>query len=155
MEGAEQRLVRRTVDATIEQCVEVAIDIPSYPAWADGVKEAVVTDLGSDGLVKRARFLAGAHGREVTYELEYVTDHLPHSLGWSLVRGDLVRTVRGRYDFAPSLDEPDHTEVIYYLEVALVAPVPGFVHRRAEDILMSAALEHFTAEVTRRAQNGG
>jgi hypothetical protein len=154
MEGAEHRLARRTVDATIEQCVEVAIDIPSYPTWAEGVKEAVVTERHSDGLVKRARFVAAAHGRKVTYELEYITEHLPHSLGWSLVKGDMVRIISGRYVFAPSLDEPDHTDVIYDVEVALVAPVPGFVQRRAEDILMNSALERFTAEVCRRARIG-
>jgi hypothetical protein len=152
MDRSEQLLVRRTVDASIAQCVEVAIDISSYPEWAEGVKEAVVTDVDSDGRVKRARFVAGAHGREVSYELEYVTEHLPHSLSWTLIRGDIVRTVSGSYRFAASLDEPDQTDVIYELEVALVLPMAGFVQRRAEDIVMSAALERFSAEVSRRAR---
>ncbi len=152
MDRSEQLLVRRTVDASIAQCVEVAIDIPSYPRWAEGVKEAVVTDIDLDGQVKRARFVAGAHGREVSYELEYSTEHLPHSLSWKLIRGDIVRTVSGSYGFAPSLDEPDQTDVIYQLEVALVIPVAGFVQRRAEDILRSSALEKFSAEVARRAR---
>ncbi|MFW2380144.1 MAG: SRPBCC family protein [Acidimicrobiales bacterium] len=154
MEGSEQRLVRRTVDASIEQCVRVAVDIPSYPRWAEGVQEAVVTDIGGDGLVKKARFVAAAHGRVVTYELEYSTQHLPHSLSWTLVRGDIVQMLSGSYGFAPSLDEPDQTDVIYQLEVALFVPVPGFVRRRAEDILMSNALERFSGEVARRAQIG-
>jgi hypothetical protein len=153
MDRSEKRLVLRTVDASIEQCVAVAIDIPSYPLWAEGVQEAVVTDIGPDGLVKRAQFVAGAHGRAVSYELEYFTEHLPHSVSWSLVRGDIVRLLSGSYGFAHSLDEPDQTDVIYQLEVALFIPVPGFVRRRAEDILMSTALERFSAEVTRRVRS--
>lgn len=147
----EQRLVRRTVDATVEQCVEVVLDIASYPSWAEGVSTAEVTEHDEDGLVKRAKFTASAHGRSVSYELLYHTTHLPHEFSWTLERGDLVRTLDGSYRFAPSLDEPDQTDVIYQLEVELVIPVPGFVRRRAEDILMRAALDRFSREVTRRA----
>ncbi|NNE97282.1 MAG: hypothetical protein HKN24_14780 [Acidimicrobiales bacterium] len=152
MGRSEQRLVRRTVEASVQDCVNVAVDIASYPEWAEGVREAEITEIGPDGLVKRAHFVAAAFGRAVSYELDYNTTHLPHSLSWSLIRGDIVRTISGSYRFAPSLDEPDQTEVIYQLEVELVIPVPGFVRRRAEDLLMSTALERFRAEVSRRAR---
>lgn len=155
MERAEQRLVRRTIDASVQQCVDVAIDIESYAAWAEGISKVEITEVDDDGLVKKAKFTAAAFGRAVTYELAYVTRHLPHSLAWTLVKGDLVRTISGSYRFAPSLDEPDHTEVVYQLEVALVIPVPGFVRRRAEDLLMSTALERFSTEVSRRAAKTG
>ncbi len=151
MERSEQRLVRRTIDASVQQCVDVAIDIESYAAWAEGVSMVEVTAVDADGVVKKAKFTAAAFGRAVTYELAYVTEHLPHSLSWTLVKGDIVRTVSGSYRFAPSLDEPDYTEVVYQLEVELVIPVPGFVRRRAEDLLMRTALERFTTEVSRRA----
>ncbi len=147
----EQRLVKRTIDATVEQCVAVAIDISSYPQWAEGVATAEITDLNSEGLVERARFTAAAYGRVVSYELQYDTQHLPHQISWELVKGDIVRTVSGSYGFSPSLDREDHTDVVYQLEVGLVIPVPGFVRRRAEDLLMRTALERFSAEVARRA----
>ncbi len=151
MGRSEQRLVRRTIDASVQDCVDVAIDIENYAAWAEGVTKAEITKLGDDGVVKQAKFTAAAYGRAVTYELAYTTEHLPHSLAWTLVKGDIVRTISGSYRFAPSLDEPDQTEVVYQLEVELVIPVPGFVRRRAEDLLMSTALERFSAEVSRRA----
>lgn len=151
MGRSEQRLVRRTIDASVQQCVDVAIDIENYATWAEGVTKAEVTQVDDNGTVKQAKFTAAAYGRAVTYELAYATEHLPHSLAWTLVKGDIVRTISGSYRFAPSLDEPDHTEVVYQLEVELVIPVPGFVRRRAEDLLMSTALERFSAEVSRRA----
>ncbi len=152
MGRSEQRLVRRTVEATVQQCVDVAVDIASYPKWAEGVAEAAIIERGPDGFVRRAEFTAAAYGRSVSYELLYETEHLPHSISWTLIRGDIVRTISGSYGFAPSLDEPDHTEVIYQLEVELVIPLPGFVRRRAEDLLMSSALERFSVEVARRAR---
>jgi len=130
----------------------VALDIARYPNWAEGVQSAEIVQFGNDGMVRRAEFCAAAYGRSVIYELEYETGYLPHSLSWTLVRGDIVRTISGSYRFAPSLDEPHNTEVVYQLEVELVIPVPGFVRRRAEDLLMSSALERFSSEVARRAR---
>ncbi len=147
----EQRLVKRTIDATVDECVAVALDIASYPEWAEGVASAEITQINSSGLVQNAKFTAAALGRFVSYELLYETQHLPHQISWTLVRGDIVRTLSGSYGFSPSLDEPGQTDVIYQLEVELVIPVPGFVRRRAEDLLMRTALERFSTEVARRA----
>ncbi len=149
-ERTEQRLVGRTVDASVEDCVAVALDVDSYPSWAEGVSTAEITERDENDHVRRALFTATAHGRAVRYELLYNTGHLPHELSWSLESGDIVRTINGSYRFAPSLYEPDQTDVIYQLEVGLIIPIPGFVRRRAEDLLMRTALDRFINEVTRR-----
>ena len=47
----------------------------------------------------------------------------------------------GEYEFTPIPDDPNSTQVTYYLSVDLVVPLPGFVKRRAEARIMHTALD--------------
>ncbi|MEK7292201.1 MAG: hypothetical protein AAB088_02030 [Actinomycetota bacterium] len=53
----------------------------------------------------------------------------PRRLSWTLVAGDIMRSIRGAYTFETV---PDGTRVTYDLAIELVVPLPGFVKRRAE-----------------------
>ncbi len=57
------------------------------------------------------------------------------------MRGDLMRRLDREYEFAPVADDPDSTEVTYYLSVDLVVPLPGFVKRRAEVRILNTVKE--------------
>jgi hypothetical protein len=61
-------------------------------------------------------------------------------LAWKLVEGDITRKLDGSYALAPVDGDAGSTLVTYHLEVDLLVPLPGFVKRRAESRIVSAAL---------------
>ena len=82
------------------------------------------------GRAVEVEFRASALGRSTHYTLSYDYSQAPNSLGWHLVRGDIMRTIDGAYQFTSTAD--GGTEVRYDLTIDLVVPLPGFVKRRAE-----------------------
>ena len=44
------------IDAPPEKIMAIIADFPSYPDWANGMKEVEVLDTGSDGRAEQVRF---------------------------------------------------------------------------------------------------
>jgi len=134
----EQATERMIVRASLERCLEVALDVERYPEWAADIKEVEVLDRDGHGRAERVRFRAAAFGRSTTYTLCYDHGNAPELLSWKLEEGDLTRVLDGWYTFE-AVDGGD-TEVTYHLVAELLMPVPGFVKRRAEGRIMHTAL---------------
>ncbi len=143
----EQAIEIADVGATVEQCFAVAIDVNSYPEWAQGVTDVVVDQLDDQGRALEVSFTAEAVGRRSRYTLRYDYSEAPDKLSWRLVRGDLMRRLDGSYHFAPSKLDAGVTEITYSLTIDLAVPLPGFVKRRAEAKIVTAALRHFCQRV--------
>ena len=84
-------------------------------------------------------FRASALGRSTHYTLSYDYSSAPTVLAWSMLRGDIMRTIDGAYHFSPTSD--GGTEVRYDLIIDLVVPLPGFVKRRAEVRILNTVRE--------------
>jgi ribosome-associated toxin RatA of RatAB toxin-antitoxin module len=136
-----------TIDASPQTCFDVAIDFDSYPEWARGIKEVEVVTRDSQDRGTVVRYRAAAMGRSTTYLLGYDYGDAPGELSWRLLQGDITRKLDGRYVFGARADDPDRTDVAYELEVELVIPLPNFVKRRAEGLIMTAALPELKARV--------
>jgi uncharacterized membrane protein len=121
-----------TIDAPPQKCWETALQFESYPEWAKDVKRAVVLSRDVSDRPQEVEFTAAAMGRSTNYTLRYDYSGAPERLAWSLVEGDIMKTLDGSYSFAPSASQPGATEVTYHLTVEVVVPLPGFVKRRAE-----------------------
>jgi hypothetical protein len=134
----EQATERMIVHASLERCVEVALDVERYPEWAADIKEVEVLARDAEDRAERVRFRAAAFGRSTTYTLLYDHAGAPGLLSWKLEEGDLTGVLDGWYTFE-SVDGGD-TEVTYHLVVELLLPLPGFVKRRAEGRIMHTAL---------------
>ena len=63
----------------------------------------------------------------------------PNVLAWTMVQGDIQRSIDGAYRFSPTHD--GGTQVEYDLAIELVVPLPGFVKRRAERRILNAIQE--------------
>ncbi|MDQ1404077.1 MAG: hypothetical protein QOG03_2393 [Actinomycetota bacterium] len=134
----DQATERMQVDAPLERCYEVASDFERYPEWAGGIKQVTVVDRDDQGRPRRVTYRAGGLGRSVSYTLEYSYDEAPGRLGWVQVAGDLTRRLDGEYVFAA---RDGGTEVTYHLLAELKVPIPGFVKRRAETLVLGTALK--------------
>lgn len=152
----ERRAASTAVQATIEQCYAVGVNVLSYPSWIESLEQVEIESTDGDGNPARVRFEASALGRRSSYVLAYDLSEGPEVIGWTLVTGDLARAIEGAYRFVDvtEVEGDPVTRVDYELSIDLAVPLPGFVKRRAEDKIMEAALRRFKIEVERVAVGG-
>ncbi len=148
----DQATERTTINATPDQCFDVAIDFERYPEWASDIKMSRILSSDNQGRAVDVEFRAAAMGRSTTYTLRYFYGSNPRRLAWRLKEGDVTRRLDGEYEFLPVEGDPTKTEVVYHLAVDLSVPLPGFVKRRAEARLLRTALEDFTCFVEGRTK---
>jgi uncharacterized membrane protein len=128
-----------TTLAPPERVWAIAADVERYPEWAKDVKDVVVRSRDEHGRATEVEFRASALGRSTHYTLAYDYSQAPDVLAWSMVRGDIMRTIDGAYHFSATAD--GGTEVRYDLAIELVVPLPGFVKRRAEVRILNTVRE--------------
>ena len=123
----------------------VASDFEHYPDWLPEVQQVVV--LERDGLRRPCvvAFQVGAFGRSANYILVYDFSEAPSAFSWSQREGDITYALDGTYRFSTADDES--TNVHYELMVGLRIPIPGFVRRRAEGLIVDAALRDLKRRV--------
>jgi len=132
------------VKAPIGRCWEVATDFGNYPEWAPAVKGVTVESTDAAGRPVRVAFRAASFGRSVNYTLDYDYRDAPARLAWAQSSGDLTSRIDGVYEFEAL---GSNTEVVYHLAVDLKLPVPGFVKRRAEGLIIHGALRDLKQRV--------
>lgn len=128
-----------TIDATPDEVWSVAVDLPRYPEWARDIKDVTIHQTDDEGRPSEVEFRASALGRSTHYTLQYRYNDEPRQLGWSMIRGDIQRSIDGAFTFIPT--EDGKTEVRYDLAIDLVVPLPGFVKRRAEVRILNTVRE--------------
>lgn len=144
----EQATERMIVDATPARCYAVVTDFERYPEWVAAIKSVRVDLRDDEGRGQRVTFRGGGFGRAVSYTLAYDYGAAPAKLSWRQVAGDLTSRIDGTYIFEPI---GDRTDVTYHLAVDLKLPIPVFIKRRAEGLIIHAALRELKA----RAESGG
>jgi hypothetical protein len=128
---------QRDVAATPARCFAVATAFEAYPEWTSDVKQVTVLERDGLGRGKQVEFHVSGLGRRVRYVLEYDYAEAPDAFSWSMVEGDLLRALDGRYAFAA---HDGGTRIDYTLAVDLAVPMPGLVKRRASGMIMGNAL---------------
>lgn len=128
-----------TIAAPPEKVWQIATDIEAYPQWAHDVKNVAVIDRDADGRPTEVEFRTSALGRSTHYTLAYDYTDAPNTLAWTMVKGDIQRSITGAYRFTAVGDS--ETKVQYDLHIELVVPLPGFVKRRAERRILNAIKE--------------
>ncbi|MET0627227.1 MAG: SRPBCC family protein [Acidimicrobiia bacterium] len=136
------------IAASPSMCFGIAADFEEYPSWAADVKSVEVLEHAPDGRATRVEYHASALGRSVRYVLAYDFAAAPRAFSWSLVEGDLVRAIDGRYEFEAN---DGGTLVTYDLRVDLAMPLPGLLKRKAAGMITGAALQG----LKRAAEAGG
>lgn len=136
------------VAASPALCFGIAADFEEYPTWATDVTSVVVLTRDDIGRADRVEYRAAALGKAIRYVLDYDFSAAPGVFSWSLVEGDLVRAIDGRYEFRA---QGDGTLVAYDLCIDLAVRLPGMLTRAAAGRITSAAL----ADLKRVAERAG
>jgi ribosome-associated toxin RatA of RatAB toxin-antitoxin module len=133
------------IDAPPEKIMAIIADFPSYPDWANGMKEVEVLDTREDGRAEQVRFAIdqGPVKDEYTLKYDWAPDGL--SVKWELVKGTMQKAQHGSYVLEPS---GTGTKVTYTLSVQLVIPMIGLFRRKAEKLILDTALK----ELKKRAE---
>jgi ribosome-associated toxin RatA of RatAB toxin-antitoxin module len=141
---AEQVSERIHIDAPPERTYEVATDYERYPEWAKDVKQANVLKRDAEGRGAQVEYRAAAFGRSTRYVLQYDYSQAPAAFSWTLVEGEMVRTIDGTYRFD---QDGDGTRVSYDLAIDPSIPLPGFLKRRTAGMIVSTALKELKKAV--------
>ena len=134
------------IDAAPEQVAAVICDFPRYPEWAQAMKRVEVLEEYEDGYASQVRFAldAGVLADEYTLQYEYAEDI--SRIEWHLVAPTAVQRVQtGSYDIDGNDDGT--STVTYTLEVDLAVGMFGMFRKKAEKMIMDAALRQLKRRV--------
>ena len=135
-----------TIGAPPDRVVAVICDFPRYPEWTEAMRAAEVLEEYEDGYASQVRFTldAGVMADEYVLAYEYAEDI--SRIEWHLVApSKMQRSQRGSYDLAGNPDGT--TTVTYTLEVELSVAMLGMFRRKAEKMIMDAALKQLKRRV--------
>ncbi|MGG5261060.1 SRPBCC family protein [Phycicoccus avicenniae] len=140
---------RSTIDiaAAPGEVLDVIAAFESYPEWAEQVKDCTVLTEDGDGWADQVEFTLDAGAIKDQYVLEYdwdVAEDGTGTISWHLVRASLLKGLTGSY----TLEEVGAgTRVGYDLEVDLTIPMIGMLKRKAEKLIIDAALSELKKRV--------
>lgn len=143
---SDQAAERTEIDATPEACFAVAIDFEKYPEWASDVKEVTIVAHDDQGRGGDVSFRVAAMGRSTSYTLRYSYGSNPLRMSWRLIEGDVMERIDGEYEFVP-VGDGSQCEVLYFVSIDMLVPLPGFVKRRAEAKILHTAMDDLKKRV--------
>jgi hypothetical protein len=139
------------IDAGKDRVMAAIADFPSYPTWAEGIKSAEVVAMNKDHRPDHVRFTLEAGPIKDSYVLAYDWDG-DDAVRWNLaVPGTMLSGMTGSYRLTAVSGETDRTEVVYELAVDIKIPMIGMFRRKAEKIIIDAALKG----LKRHVESGG
>ncbi|CAN5580305.1 SRPBCC family protein [soil metagenome] len=126
------------IDAAPPAVMAVIADFGAYPTWATGVKETEIVQQGPGGRTERVRFVLDAAPIRDEYVLSYDWQG-DKAVTWSLIEGKMLRGLDGTYVLDSHWD--GGTRVTYRLSVDVPIPMIGMLKRKAEKVIIDAALK--------------
>ncbi|GAA3216081.1 SRPBCC family protein [Actinocorallia longicatena] len=136
------------IDADKKVIMSVIADYPAYPAWADGIKSAVITGTYDDGRPETVKMTLSSGPISDTYSVRCHWNG-DDELRWDLAEpGSVVTGMHGSYVLVDRAS--GGTEVTYELAVDVKIPMIGMFKRKAEKIIIDAALKGLKRHVESR-----
>ena len=134
------------IAAPIDRVAAVICDFPSYPEWADAIKQIEVLSEYEDGYAAEVRFVIDAGVMADDYTLEYAYAEDLSRVEWHLVKPSKTQKAQdGSYDLVDNGDAT--TTVTYTLAVELSVGMLGMFRRKAEKMIMDTALKQLKRRV--------
>lgn len=131
------------------QVYDVVTDFEAYPRLFPELKAARLVArpaaAAPDPRVIRVEFRAEVV-LSVRYVLDVVCDPEALTVDWTFVEGEIVTDSAGGWRFVAV---PEGTRVQYRASMAIKAPLPAFIVRRATDALVAASIPGMFASIER------
>jgi ribosome-associated toxin RatA of RatAB toxin-antitoxin module len=127
------------IGAPADAVMAVIADLSTYPEWTGEVKRAEVLDTDpSTGRASRAVLTIDGGALRDRQELAYTFEG-DSAVRWSLVKGDMLRSLEGAYTLTSSADGKA-TTVEYTLAVDTKIPLLGMMKSKMEKVIIDRAL---------------
>ena len=133
---AEQTEGSNEIDAMPADVMAVLGDFEAYPDWA-GIKKAEIKKKDSKGRASEVYMEVSQMGMQAKYTLAYKYKPKDAGLSWTTKEASGVKDITGEYDLE---GDGDRTKVTYRMSVELATPLPGFVKRQIEKMIVNTAL---------------
>lgn len=128
------------VSAPMAKVMAVIADLPAYPQWTSEVKRAEVLSVDpASGLPARVRLSVDAGAVRDQQILDYSFDG-DRAVHWTLVEGEMLRSLDGSYVLAPVPGAQERTAVEYTLTVDSKIPLFGMMKKKMEKVIIDRAL---------------
>jgi ribosome-associated toxin RatA of RatAB toxin-antitoxin module len=138
MAKAERSVV---IAAPPEKVFAVIEDFAKYPEFLPEVKKTEVKP--GPGGATDVTYTIDIKARTITYTLRH-NSKPPHELGWSFVRGEMMKGNDGAWILKPV---PEGTQATYRIDLKLGALVPGFVEKMLAEQNLPGLLQHFKERI--------
>jgi len=125
---------------------EIVTDFEAYPRLFPELKAVRIVE--RRGTIVRVEFRAEVV-LTVRYVLDLTCDPEALTVDWTFVEGEIVTDSVGSWRFT---QVPDGTKTDYRVAMAIKAPLPGFIIRRATDALVGASIPGMFASLEREAR---
>ena len=132
--------------ATPREVYDVVTDFEAYPKLFPEIKTVRVLERRDNRV--RAEFRVEMV-LAVRYVLDLACDPEALTVDWTFVEGEIVVDSTGGWRFHA---DREGTQVVYRAALAIKAPLPGFIVRRATDALVAASLPSMFASVDRETR---
>jgi ribosome-associated toxin RatA of RatAB toxin-antitoxin module len=127
------------IGAPAADVMAVIADLPAYPEWTGEVKKAEVLEQNPDsGRAARVRLSIDSGALRDQQLLDYTFDG-DRAVHWTLVEGDMLRSLEGSYVLTPA-DGGTATTVEYTLAVDAKIPLFGMMKTKIEKVIIDRAL---------------
>ncbi len=139
------------IGAPAAEVMAVIADLPAYPEWTGEVKRAEVLEQDPDtGRAARVRLSIDSGALRDRQVLSYTFDG-NRAVHWSLVEGDMLRSLEGSYVLTPA-DGGTATMVEYTLAVDAKIPLFGMMKTKIEKVIIDRALSGLKKRVEATAR---
>ncbi|MFT4188448.1 MAG: SRPBCC family protein [Aeromicrobium sp.] len=127
------------IDAPADRVMAAIADFEAYPRWATGMRTVEVRSVGANGLAETVYFELDASPIRDHYTLAY-TWNGDRSVSWQIAEpGEMLTSMDGAYTLEPV--GGGGTKVTYQLRVEVSIPLLGMLKRKAEKVVVDAALK--------------
>lgn len=124
------------INATPQECFDVAAGLEDYPEWATEVKRVEIIERDDLGRPTKVELTIDAMIKQITTRFLYRYD-APASMSWTAEPNSDIKELEGSYEFS---EVEGGTSVVYALRVTPAFTIPGFLRRQAEKQLVGTAL---------------
>jgi ribosome-associated toxin RatA of RatAB toxin-antitoxin module len=128
------------IGAPAADVMAVIADLPAYPEWTGEVKKVEVLETDEDsGRASRVRLFIDSGALRDRQVLSYTFDG-DRAVHWTLVEGDMLRSLEGSYVLSPDEGGAGGTTVEYTLTVDSKIPMFGMMKQKIEKVIIDRAL---------------